>query len=148
MAVNLPPMGELLPIEGIRLGAAEGGVKYSDRMDVAVVLLDPGSTVGGVFTVSAFQAAPVVVARERVGAARALVVNSGNANAATGKRGLADARSTCEHLASRIGVADAEVLPFSTGVIGEFLDMDAMRRGIDAAVGVARPDGRTPHGRS
>ncbi|MCY3837606.1 MAG: bifunctional glutamate N-acetyltransferase/amino-acid acetyltransferase ArgJ [Gammaproteobacteria bacterium] len=141
MAVNLPPMGELLPIEGIRLGAAEGGVKYSDRLDVAVVLLDPGSTVGGVFTVSAFQAAPVVVARERVGAARALVVNSGNANAATGKRGLADARSTCEHLASRIGVADAEVLPFSTGVIGEFLDMDAMRRGIDAAVGVARPDG-------
>ena len=141
MAVNLPPMGELLSIDGIRLGSAEAGVKYSDRLDLAVVLLDVGSTVGGVFTSSAFQAAPVVVARERVGAARALVVNSGNANAATGERGLADARSTCEHLASRIGVVDTEVLPFSTGVIGEFLDMDAMRRGIDAAVGVARPDG-------
>ena len=141
MAVNLPPMGELLPIDGIRLGSAEAGVKYSDRLDLAVVLLDAGSTVGGVFTSSAFQAAPVILARERIGAARALVVNSGNANAATGARGLADARSTCEHLASRLGVADTEVLPFSTGVIGEFLDMDAMRRGIDAAVGVARPDG-------
>ncbi len=141
MAVNLPPMGDLLPIEGIRLGAAEAGVKYSNRLDVAAILLDAGSTVGGVFTVSAFQAAPVVVARERVGAVRALVVNSGNANAATGDRGLADARSTCAHLASRIGVADTQVLPFSTGVIGEFLDMDAMRRGIDAAVGVVRPDG-------
>ena len=141
MAVNLPPMGELLSIDGIRVGAAEAGVKYRDRLDLAVVLLDAGSTVGGVFTSSAFQAAPVVVARERVGTARALVVNSGNANAATGERGLAHARSTCEHLASRIGVADTEVLPFSTGVIGEFLDMDVMRRGIDAAVGVARPDG-------
>ena len=141
MAVNLPPIGELLPIDGIRLGAAEAGVKYSDRLDLAVVLLDPGSTVGGVFTLSAFQAAPVVLARERVGASRALVVNSGNANAATGERGLADARSTCDHLASLIGVVDTEVLPFSTGVIGEFLDMDAIRRGIDAAVGAARPDG-------
>ncbi|MYF31304.1 MAG: bifunctional glutamate N-acetyltransferase/amino-acid acetyltransferase ArgJ [Gammaproteobacteria bacterium] len=141
MAVNLPPMGELLSIDGIRLGSAEAGVKYSDRLDLAVALLDAGSTVGGVFTASAFQAAPVVVARERVGTARALVVNSGNANAATGERGLADARSTCEHLASRVGVKDTEVLPFSTGVIGEFLDMDAMRRGIDAAVGIARPDG-------
>ena len=141
MAVNLPPMGELLPVDGIRLGAAQAGVKYRDRLDLAVILLDAGSTVGGVFTSSAFRAAPVVVARARVGAARALLVNSGNANAATGDRGLADARSTCAHLAARIGVAESEVLPFSTGVIGEFLDMDAMRRGIDAAVGVARPDG-------
>ena len=141
MAVKVPPVGELVPIEGIRLGAAEAGVKYADRLDLAVVLLDAGSTVGGVFTSSAFRAAPVVVARERLGAVRALVINSGNANAATGDRGLADARSTCAHLASRIGVADTEVLPFSTGVIGEFLDMDAMRRGIDAAVDVARGEG-------
>ncbi|MYJ75153.1 MAG: bifunctional ornithine acetyltransferase/N-acetylglutamate synthase, partial [Gammaproteobacteria bacterium] len=141
MAVNLPPMGVLQPIDGIRLGAAAGGIKYPDRLDVAVVLLDEGSTVGGVFTASAFRAAPVVVARERVGAARALVINSGNANAATGDRGLADARSACAHLAATIGVADTAVLPFSTGVIGEFLDMDAMRRGIDAATAAARPDG-------
>ena len=141
MAVNLTPVGDLLPIDGIRLGAAEAGVKYNDRLDLAVVLLDVGTTVGGVFTSSAFQAAPVIVARGRTGAARALVVNSGNANAATGDRGLADARSTCAHLASRLGVADTDVLPFSTGVIGEFLDMDAMRGGIDAALAVARPDG-------
>ena len=141
MAVNLPPMGVLRPIDGIRLGAAAAGIKYRDRLDVAVVLLDEGSTVGGVFTASAFRAAPVIVARERVGAARALVINSGNANAATGDRGLADARETCAHLAATLGVADTAVLPFSTGVIGEFLDMDAMRRGIDAATAVARPDG-------
>lgn len=141
MAVNLPPIGGLLPIDGIRLGAAAAGIKYRDRLDLAVVLLDEGCTVGGVFTSSAFRAAPVVVARERLGAARALVVNSGNANAATGKRGLADARSTCAHLAAGIGVADTEVLPFSTGVIGEFMDMDAVCRGIDAAVAAARPDG-------
>ena len=141
MAVNLPPMGDLLPIEGIRLGAAQAGIKYQDRLDLAVVLLDEGSTVGGVFTSSAFQAAPVIVARERVGMPRALVINSGNANAATGERGLADARSTCAHLASRIGVAVTEVLPFSTGVIGEFLNMEVVFRGIDAALGVARPDG-------
>ena len=141
MAVNLPPMGDLLPIDGILLGAAQAGVKYRDRLDLAVVLLEPGSTVGGVFTTSTFRAAPVVVASERLGDARALVVNSGNANAATGERGLADARSTCAHLAAQIGVPDSQVLPFSTGVIGEFLDMDAMQRGIETAVAAARPDG-------
>ena len=141
MAVNLPPIGELQPIDGIRLGAAAAGIKYRDRLDLAVLLLDEGSTVGGVFTTSAFCAAPVIVARDRVGAARALVVNSGNANAATGDRGLADARSTCARVAAGIGVEDTAVLPFSTGVIGEFLDMDAMQRGIDAAIADARPDG-------
>lgn len=141
MAVNLPPMGDLTPIDGIVLGAAEAGIRYHDRLDLAVILLEPGSVVGGVFTRNAFCAAPVVVARERLGGARALVVNSGNANAATGARGLADARATCAHLAARSGFREQEVLPFSTGVIGEFLDMDAMRGGIDAAVANARPDG-------
>ena len=141
MAVNLPPMGELSAIDGIVLGAAESGVRYRDRLDLAVVLLDPGSVVGGVFTGNAFCAAPVVVARRRLGAARALVINSGNANAATGDRGLADARSTCAYLGARAGVAPDAVLPFSTGVIGEFLDMQAIRRGIDLAVEAVRPDG-------
>ena len=141
MAVNLPPMGDLKPIDGIALGASRAGVKYADRLDLAVIVLSPDSVVGGVFTQSAFAAAPVVLARERVGAARALLVNSGNANAATGERGLADAQATCAHLAARLGVDAAAVVPFSTGVIGEFLDMDAMRRGIDAAVAAARPDG-------
>ena len=141
MAVNLPPMGEPSAIDGIVLGAAEAGVRYRDRLDLAVVLLDPGSVVGGVFTGNAFCAAPVVVARRRLGAARALVINSGNANAATGDRGLADARSTCAYLGARAGVAPDTVLPFSTGVIGEFLDMQAIRRGIDLAVEAVRPDG-------
>ena len=134
-------MGDLLPIDGIMIGAAKAGVKYADRLDLAVFALDRGSVTGGVFTRSAFAAAPVVLARQHVGAARALVVNSGNANAATGEQGLADARATCAHVATALGVEESEVLPFSTGVIGEFLDMDAMRRGVDAAAAVARPDG-------
>lgn len=141
MAVNLPGLGELLPIDGIALGTAAAGIKYPDRKDVAVVLLAEGSTVGAVFTRSAFRAAPVIVARERVGKARALLVNSGNANAATGERGAADARACCAHLAAKAGLDGHEVLPFSTGVIGEFLNMDAMRNGIDAALRVACPDG-------
>ena len=141
MAVNLPALGELLSIDGVSLGAAAGGVKYADRLDVAVLLLAPGSAVGAVFTRNAFRAAPVEVARGRVGSARALLVNSGNANAATGGRGIDDARACCAHLASRAGLDEVEVLPFSTGVIGEFLNMDAMRRGIDGALERAGPDG-------
>ena len=141
MAVNLPPMGDLLPIDGISVGAAQAGVKYADRLDLAVLLLDPGTVTGGVFTTSAFAAAPVLLARQRVGSPRALLVNSGNANAATGARGLADARDACAHLAGKLGIDEAAVLPFSTGVIGEFLDMGAMRRGIDAACDAARPQG-------
>ena len=141
MAVNLPPVGKLLPIDGIDIGAAAAGVKYQDRLDLAVVLLAPGSVCGAVFTLNAFQAAPVVVARQRVASARALLVNSGNANAATGQRGLADARASCAHLAARAGLDENAVLPFSTGVIGEFLNMDAMRTGIDAAFAAARPNG-------
>ena len=141
MAVNLPPLGELLPIDGISLGAAVAGIKHQERKDVAVALLAEGSVVGGVFTRNAFRAAPVTVASERVGHARALLVNSGNANAATGERGIADARACCAHLAAKAGLEEAAVLPFSTGVIGEFLPMDAMRKGIDAALLAARPDG-------
>ena len=141
MAVNLPPLGELLQIPGIRLGVAAAGIKYADRLDLAVMLLAPGTTVGGVFTRNAFAAAPVALARAGLGAARALVVNSGNANAATGERGLADARASCAHLAARAGLEAHQAIPFSTGVIGEFLNMDAMREGIDAAVAAAAEDG-------
>ena len=141
MPVHLPPLGELLPIDGIALGAAAAGVKYQERLDLAVMLLAEGSVCGAVFTRSAFQAAPVIVARQRVAGARALIVNSGNANAATGERGLADARSSCAYLATAASFNEDQVMPFSTGVIGEFLDMDAIRRGIDAAVAAARPSG-------
>ena len=141
MAVNVPPLGELLPIAGIRVGAAAAGIKYPDRLDLAVLQLAPGSTVGGVFTRNAFAAAPVTVARARLPQARALVINSGNANAATGERGLQDADASCAHMAERLELAPGQVLPFSTGVIGEFLNMDAIRHGIDAAVAAATEDG-------
>ncbi len=141
MAVHLPALGELLPIDGIELGAAAAGIKYQDRLDLAVILLAEGSVAGGVFTQSAFQAAPVRVARERLGRARALVANSGNANAATGERGMADAIASCTHLAAQLDVPEAETMPFSTGVIGEFLNMDAMRSGIDTAIAAAGPNG-------
>ena len=141
MAVNVPCLGELLPIAGIRVGAAAAGIKHRHRLDIAVLLLAPGSTAGGVFTRNAFEAAPVTVARSRLGRARALVVNSGNANAATGERGLADARRSCAYLAERAGLDADQALPFSTGVIGEFLNMEAMRRGIDAAVAAATAGG-------
>lgn len=141
MAVNLPPLGELLPIDGIALGAAAAGVKYRERLDLAVITLAEGGVTGGVFTRSAFQAAPVIVARQRVGRSRALVINSGNANAATGERGLTDARATCAHLAAQLDVDENQVMPFSTGVIGEFLNMAAIKRGIDLALTDARPNG-------
>ena len=140
MAVNLPPVSELRAVPGIRIGTAAAGIKYRARDDLAVFALDPGSTVGGIFTQSSFRAAPVAVAAERLGAARGLVVNSGNANAATGARGLADARSSCAIAADVLGCHANEVLPFSTGVIGEFLPMDRVAEGIRQAGRAFRDD--------
>ncbi len=140
MAVNLPPPGELRAVPGIRIGTASAGIKYRDRDDLALFALEPGASVGGIFTRSSFRAAPVVVAAERLGAARGLVVNSGNANAATGERGLADARSSCALAAKVLGCGANEVLPFSTGVIGEFLPMDRVAEGIGQAGNALRDD--------
>ncbi len=148
MAVNLPPVGELLAVPGIRIGTAAAGVKYREREDLAVFALDTGATVGGIFTQSSFRAAPVTVAAERLGAARGLVVNSGNANAATGERGVADARSSCAIAADVLGCDAAEVLPFSTGVIGEFLPMDRVADGIRQAGSVLRDDAWVPAARA
>ena len=144
MAVNLPPVGELLAVPGILIGTAAAGIKYREREDVAVFALDPGATVGGIFTQSSFRAAPVTVAAARLGAARGLVVNSGNANAATGERGLEDARASCAIAAEVFGCDADEVLPFSTGVIGEFLPMDRVADGIRRAGSVLRDDAWVP----
>lgn len=110
-------------VKGVRIGAASAGIKKPGRLDVLVFAVDEGATVAGVFTQSAFRAAPVIVAREHLASSeiRFLVINSGNANACTGERGLADARATCEQLAQLGGVSATQVLPFSTGVIGEYL---------------------------
>ena len=141
MAVNLPEMGALTPVPGIRVGSAAAGVRYTGRDDLALFELAPGTTVGGIFTRSAFRAPPVSVAASRLGRARGLVVNSGNANAATGDVGLRDARESCALAAAALGCRAEKVLPFSTGVIGEFLPMERMAAGVAAAASALTPEG-------
>jgi glutamate N-acetyltransferase/amino-acid N-acetyltransferase len=145
MAVNLsnPDATSLLPVAGVTLGTAMAGVRKANRRDVTVVLLEPGAAVAGVFTANRFCAAPVQVCREHLAAGsevRAILVNTGNANAGTGKDGLARARSTCAVLAARLGCAPAQVLPFSTGVIMETLPNDRIEAALPAAIADARAD--------
>ncbi len=138
MPVNLsaPRAGDLAPVSGVRLGIAEAGIRKANRKDLTVVVLEPGATVAGVFTQNRFCAAPVQVCREHLagGDIRALVINTGNANAGTGDDGLRRARATCDALARRIGIAARQVLPFSTGVIMEQLPADRIEAGLDAAL--------------
>lgn len=127
---------QMHPIAGVRIGAASAGIKKPGRLDVLLFALDEGATVAGVFTQNAFCAAPVLVCRDHLarGGIRYLVINSGNANACTGERGLADARATCEAVAQLGDVQARQVLPFSTGVIGEFLPVDKIRAALPQAV--------------
>ncbi|MGO4808461.1 bifunctional glutamate N-acetyltransferase/amino-acid acetyltransferase ArgJ [Cupriavidus sp. 2MCAB6] len=145
MAVNLPlPLAEnLKPVAGVELGWAEAGVRKANRKDVLVVRVAEGSTVAGVFTRNRFCAAPVQVCREHLAAAkgiRAIVVNTGNANAGTGEPGLANARATCDALAAQLGIAAEQVLPFSTGVILEPLPVDRIVAALPAAIANAKAD--------
>ncbi len=143
MAVNLPVLGALLPVPGVRVGTTCAGVKQRVRDDLCVMLLDPGATVAGVFTRNAFRAAPVILAEAAVarGGARALVINSGNANAATGEPGHADALAICRALEQKANLPTDTTLPFSTGVIGQRLPVERIVDGLDAAIARARPDG-------
>ena len=139
MPVNLPPLdpAQLHPVAGVRWGIAEAGVRKAHRKDLSVLLLDEGSTVAGVFTQNRFCAAPVQVCREHLQAGqgiRALVINTGNANAGTGAPGLAHARQTCDALASLLKCQPSQVLPFSTGVIMEPLPVDRIVAGLPAAL--------------
>jgi len=139
MAVNLPlPVAaNLKPVPGIELGHAEAGVRKANRKDVLVMRLAPGATVAGVFTTNRFCAAPVQVCQSHLAAGkgiRALVVNTGNANAGTGETGLAHANQTCEALASLLGCEAQQVLPFSTGVILEPLPVDRIKAGLPQAI--------------
>ncbi len=143
MAVNLqaPRAQDLLPVPGLRIGVAEAGVRKQGRKDLTVLLLEPGAAVGGVFTRNRFCAAPVQVCREHLEgghAVRAIVVNTGNANAGTGEDGLVRARATCIALARLLEVAPEEVLPFSTGVIMEPLPVDRIQAGLPAALADAK----------
>jgi len=145
LAINLPMPSKLLPIPGVRLGTAAAAIKYEGRDDIGVMCLAPNSSVVGVFTQSRFAAAPVQLCRERLpfaaSGASALLVNSGNANAATGQRGRQDAQTLCAHAAEVLSVPEVAVLPFSTGVIGEFLPVEAMRLGISQALADANDNG-------
>ena len=144
MPVNLtaPVASSLHPVAGVRIGVAEAGVRKANRKDLTVFLLDEGASVGGVFTRNRFCAAPVQICRERLtagAAVRAIVVNTGNANAGTGADGLARARQTCEALAAQLGLQPDQVLPFSTGVIMEPLPVDRIVAGLPAAITDAQP---------
>jgi glutamate N-acetyltransferase/amino-acid N-acetyltransferase len=144
MAVNLPApqAADLHPVDGVRIGVAEAGIRKANRKDLTVVLIDEGSSVAGVFTQNRFCAAPVQVCREHLqrGDIRAMVINTGNANAGTGQDGLARARATCVALAERLKLAPEQVLPFSTGVIMESLPVDRIEAGLPAAIADAKPD--------
>jgi glutamate N-acetyltransferase / amino-acid N-acetyltransferase len=145
MPVNLstPAAGDLLPVAGVELGIAEAGIKRADRKDLLVIRLGEGASVAGVFTSNRFCAAPVTVAREHLASnigIRALVVNTGNANAGTGEQGMADARTTCMELAKLLGCAPEQVLPFSTGVIMEPLPVDKILAALPQAVANLKAD--------
>lgn len=126
MAVGSGTLPVFFPVAGIRLGVASAGIKKPGNNDVVVFELAPGSRVVGLFTRNQFCAAPVTLSRRHLGEAapRYLLINTGNANAGTGERGMQDALACCQALAEKTGVSAAEVLPFSTGVIGEPLPAD------------------------
>ena len=144
MPVNLstPVAADLHAIAGVRIGVAEAGVRKAQRKDLTVFLLDEGTAVAGVFTQNRFCAAPVQICREHLATGshiRAMLINTGNANAGTGADGLARARQTCEALAEQLGLAANQILPFSTGVIMESLPVDRISAGLPAAIGDAAP---------
>lgn len=142
MTVNLPlpQKDQLKPVKGFQMGIAEAGIKKANRKDLLVMTLAPGSQVAGVFTLNRFCAAPVQVCKEHLaldsakGGIRALVVNTGNANAGTGERGMKDALSTCAELAKELKLNPEQILPFSTGVILEPLPIDRLIAGLPKAV--------------
>jgi glutamate N-acetyltransferase/amino-acid N-acetyltransferase len=149
MAVNspLPVAADLKPVNGIDIGFAQAGIKKPGRKDLLVMKLAEGATVSGVFTKNLFCAAPVQVSKANLAAVanggkpiRALVVNTGNANAGTGEAGLANANATCAALATLLGCDAQQILPFSTGVILEPLPLEKIVAGLPDAVANLRLD--------
>ncbi|HEX5683627.1 MAG TPA: bifunctional glutamate N-acetyltransferase/amino-acid acetyltransferase ArgJ [Ideonella sp.] len=144
MPVNLtaPDPAQLAPVAGVSLGIAEAGIRKANRKDLVVVSLAEGSAVAGVFTQNRFCAAPVQICQEHLAAGagiRAILVNTGNANAGTGADGLARARRSCAALATQLGVKPEQVLPFSTGVIMETLPVERIEAGLPAALADSSP---------
>ena len=154
MPVHLAPptAAQLHPVQGLRIGVAQAGIKKPGRKDLTVVLIDEGASVGGVFTQNRFCAAPVQICRQHLAATqansnekplgvsqgiRALLINTGNANAGTGEEGLQRANETCEALAKSLSIKAKQVLPFSTGVIMEPLPHTRIVAGLPAAIAAA-----------
>ena len=149
MPVNFvaTPAADLFVIPGVRWGITEAGIKKANRKDLAVLLLDDGASVGAVFTQNKFCAAPVQICRDHLAknngqslGIRAMVINTGNANAGTGTDGLTRAQATCIALARELNVSPEQILPFSTGVIMEPLPYERIEAGLPAAIANARPD--------
>ena len=145
MAVNLvtPNPADLNAVQGVRLGVAEAGIRKANRRDLTVIELAAASRVAGVFTRNRFCAAPVQLCKAHIpgGAIRALVINTGVANAGTGEPGLANAQATCAAVAQQMGLRTEQVLPFSTGVILEPLPVDRLVAGLPKAIADLRADG-------
>ena len=142
MAVGPGTLPDFFPVAGIKLGIASAGIKKPGRKDIVVFELAPETRVAGIFTRNQFCAAPVVLSRRHLSqdAPRYLLINTGNANAGTGERGLADAVACCEALAKEAGISASQVLPFSTGVIGEPLPVAKIVSALPAALAETRED--------
>ena len=149
MPVNFvaTPASDLHPVAGVRWGITEVGIRKVGRKDLAVLLLDVGASVGAVFTQNKFCAAPVQICREHLAinkgqtfGIRAMVINTGNANAGTGQDGLTRAQATCIALARELNVSPEQILPFSTGVIMEPLPYERIEAGLPAAIADAKAD--------
>ena len=145
MPVNLsaPQVSSLLPVKGVQLGFAEANIRKQNRKDLLVIQLDEGSKVAGVFTKNQFCAAPVTLCKQHLlesKVIRALVVNTGNANAGTGESGMQHAVKTCEALANLLNLRPNQILPFSTGVILEPLPVDKLITGLPTCVSGLKED--------
>ncbi|MER1968724.1 bifunctional glutamate N-acetyltransferase/amino-acid acetyltransferase ArgJ [Castellaniella sp. GW247-6E4] len=139
MPINLhiPARDAIHPVPGVRIGTAEAGVRKAGRRDLTLLLLAEGASVAGVFTKNRFRAAPVQVCEAHLAAAsdiRALIINTGNANAGTGAPGLRAAHQTCTALAARLGLRAEQILPFSTGVILEPLPVERIVEALPAVI--------------
>ncbi|OZI78838.1 MULTISPECIES: bifunctional glutamate N-acetyltransferase/amino-acid acetyltransferase ArgJ [Bordetella] len=145
MAVNLqiPSESDIFPVAGVEIGVTEAGIRKANRRDLTVFRLAQGTNVAGVFTRNRFRAAPVQVCEAHLAAGgpiRALVINTGNANAGTGAEGLQKAQDTCVALGQLMGVPAQQILPFSTGVILEPLPLDRLTAALPAALANLGPD--------
>lgn len=143
MAVNISKLPQMHPVKGFKLGTTKAGIRYEDRKDLVLMEIASGSAVAAAFTKNAFCAAPVVVAKKHLADVepRYLLVNTGSANAGTGEQGLKDAKSCCELVAEITGVNRKQVLPFSTGVIGELLPIDKFKLGLPGVVAALSESG-------